>query len=86
MVNKMTHHPQLHKVAQRADSYLALNRLAVRASARTVAHRVQHHPRLAAWSLPYESIVQMMTLGTPHGEIRSACHLTASPRSLTRLG
>jgi len=72
MVNKMTHHPQLHKVAQRADSYLALNRLAVRASARTVAHRVQHHPRLAAWSLPYESIVEMMTLGTPHGEIRSA--------------
>lgn len=66
--------PRFHfsRAAQRAHSYLAINRLAARAGARTVVHRVQRQPRLHAWSLPYEGIVEMMTLGTPHGEIGSA--------------
>ncbi|HAJ36252.1 MAG TPA: hypothetical protein DCL15_11215, partial [Chloroflexi bacterium] len=59
-------------IVQRTGSYLALNRLAVRAGARTVVHRARRHPRHDAWSLPYEGIVEMMTLGTPCGDIRSA--------------
>ena len=63
---------QVHTVAQRAKSYWTFNQLAARAGMRTLAHRAQRNPRLAAWSLPYEGIVEMMTLGTPQGEIHSA--------------
>lgn len=62
----------LHHIVQRTGSYLAFNRLAVRAGARTVVHRARHRPRHDAWSLPYEGVVEMMTLGTPRGDIRSA--------------
>lgn len=68
----MTPRFQVHNFAQRARSYWTVNQLAARAGLRTLAHRAQRHPRLAEWSLPYEGIVEMMTLGTPHGEIRSA--------------
>lgn len=68
----MTPRFQVHNVAQRARSYWTVNQLAARAGLRTLAHRAQRHPRLAEWSLPYEGIVEMMTLGTPHGEIHSA--------------
>lgn len=63
---------QVHNVAQRTQNYLAINRLVARAGLRTVAHRVRHKPRLSDWSLPYEGIVEMMTLGTPAGEFISA--------------
>lgn len=63
---------QVQSVAQRARNYWTFNRLAARAGLRTLAHRAQGNPRLAEWSLPYEGIVEMMTLGTPHGDIRSA--------------
>lgn len=62
----------LHHIVQRTGSYLAFNRLALRAGARTVVHRVRHCPRHDAWSLPFEGVVEMMTLGTPRGDIRSA--------------
>lgn len=62
----------LHHIVQRTGSYLAFNQLAVRAGARTIAHRARRRPRHDAWSLPYEGIVEMMTLGTPRGDIRSA--------------
>ncbi len=68
----MTPRFQVHNVARRARNYWTVNQLAARAGLRTLAHRAQRHPRLAEWSLPYESIVEMMTLGAPHGEIRSA--------------
>jgi acetyl esterase/lipase len=63
---------QVHNVTQRARNYLAVNQLAARAGLRTLAHRAQRTPRLAEWSLPYEGIVEMMTLGMPHGDIHSA--------------
>ncbi len=63
---------RLQLAAQRAHGYVKLNRLIMRAGVRTVAHRVSGQPRLAAWSLPFEGVVELMTLGTPHGEIRSA--------------
>jgi monoterpene epsilon-lactone hydrolase len=62
----------LQRIVQRTDSYLAFNRLAVRAGVRTVMHRARRRPRHHAWSLAYEGIIEMMTLGTPHGDIRSA--------------
>lgn len=62
---------QVHDVTQRARNYWAVNQLVARAGMRTLVHRAQRSPRLAEWSLPYESIVEMMTLGTPQGEIRS---------------
>jgi len=63
---------QVHNVAQRARNYWAVNQLAAHAGWRTLAHRARRTPRLAEWSLPYEGIVEMMTLGTPQGAIRSA--------------
>ncbi len=68
----LTPRRQLHLAAQRAHGYVTLNRLLMRAGVRTVTRRARRRPRLAAWSLPYEGVVEMMTLGTPHGEIRSA--------------
>lgn len=62
----------LQHIVQRTGSYLAFNRLAMRAGARTVVHRARRRPRHDGWSLPYEGIVEMMTLGTPCGDIRSA--------------
>lgn len=72
----------LHHIVQRTDSYLAFNRLALRAGVRTVVQRVRRRPRVQAWSLPYESVVEMMTLGTPCGDIHS---VDAIRRPLDRL-
>ena len=62
----------LHRIVQRTGGYLASNRLAVRAGTRTLVYRIRRRPRHRAWSLPYAGIVALMTLGTPHGDIRSA--------------
>ena len=62
---------QVHDVTEHARNYWAVNRLVARAGLRTLTHRARHHPRLAEWSLPYEGIVEMMTLGTPQGEIHN---------------
>lgn len=63
---------RFQRIVQRTRGYLAFNRLAMRAGARTVVHRARRRPRHRAWSLPYEGIVEMMTLGTPCGDIRNA--------------
>jgi acetyl esterase/lipase len=52
-----------------AHEYWTLNKLAVRAGARTLAHRLAGRPRQAGWSLRYEGIVELMALGTPSHDI-----------------
>lgn len=53
---------------QVAAEYWQVNRLALRAGARTVVRRVRRQPRAGEWSLRYESIIEFMTLGVPAGE------------------
>jgi|GEM_PF-262583 len=52
-----------------AREYWRLNRLTLRAGARTLARRIQHQPRVPGWSLPYEGFVEMLTLGTPNHDL-----------------
>ncbi len=49
--------------------------MAARAGMHTLMRRIRHGPRLAGWSLTYESLVEMMILGTPDREIRSATQI-----------
>lgn len=48
-----------------AVTYWNLNRLALRAGARTLVRRVRRMPRQPTWSLRYAGVVEFMTLGTP---------------------
>jgi len=48
-----------------AAAYWNINRLALRAGARTIVRRVRHTPRAPGWSLRYAGMVEFMTLGTP---------------------
>lgn len=62
----------LTNLTQRTRTYWEINRILMRGGLRAVAHRVRRSPRAPGWSLAYESIVEMMTLGTPGGSIQSA--------------
>ena len=75
----------VRRVAKEANAYFAINRLVARAGYRTLADRARHSPRVADWSLPYAGVVEMMTLGTPSGEIRSAADIRAPLDRVTRL-
>ncbi|MCS6826015.1 MAG: alpha/beta hydrolase [Caldilinea sp.] len=59
-------------LTQRTRMYWEINRIMVRGGLRAVVHRIRRSPRAPGWSLAYESIVEMMTLGTPGGSIQSA--------------
>ncbi len=76
---------QVHDITQRARNYWAMNQLVARAGVRTLVHRAQHNPRLAEWSLPYEGVVEMMTLGTPQGVIRSVDDIRRPLDRVTRI-
>lgn len=84
--------PTITTVGASARTALTLNRLAARAGVRTLARRVRHNPRCAAWSLPYAGIVEMMALGTPDGDVQAEAvraaldqmTLLSSPRSVSR--
>lgn len=75
----------VRRVAKEANAYFAINRLVARAGYRTLADRARHAPRVADWSLPYAGVVEMMTLGTPSGAIRSADEIRAPLDRVTRL-
>src|SRR5690606_23326757 len=75
----------VRRVAKEANAYFAINRLVARAGYRTLADRARHTPRVADWSLPYAGVVEMMTLGTPSGTIRSADEIRAPLDRVTRL-
>ncbi len=75
----------VRKVATEANAYFAINRLVARAGYRTLAARARHTPRVAEWSLPYAGVVEMMTLGTPSGEIHNAGEIRAPLDRVTRL-
>jgi acetyl esterase/lipase len=68
-----------------AYEYWQINRLSVRAGARTLARRIRRQTRLTGWSIPYEGVVEMMTLGTPSGIIQDAQQVRGPLDRVTRL-
>jgi monoterpene epsilon-lactone hydrolase len=63
--------PAVMTAGESARTALILNRLAARGGARALARNLRRQPRRPDWSLPYASVVEMMLLGTPNGEIRA---------------
>ena len=63
---------RVRRVTAAARTAFDLNRLAAQAGARTLVQRAGRGPRHTRWSLPYASIVELMTLGTPSHDIRHA--------------
>ncbi|MBK8051450.1 MAG: alpha/beta hydrolase fold domain-containing protein [Anaerolineales bacterium] len=52
-----------------------LNRLAVSAGARTLVHRMGGKRRANTWSIPYEGVLELLTLGTPSQGIDDAAQI-----------
>lgn len=78
--------PRYARYRETAYSYWVLNRLVVRAGARTVAHRVRRQRRQASWSLGFEGVVEMMTLGTPSANIVAASQIREPLDRVTLIG
>lgn len=74
-----------NKAVALAGELLLINRIAARAAARTLARRARQGPRLAGWSLAYEGIVELMTLGTPATEIHDPDQIRAPLDGMTVL-
>ncbi len=68
-----------------AKSYWRLNTLVARAGVQTLTHRLLGEKPRATWSLPFESTVRMMALGSPNEEVSDVLQIRAPIDGLSRL-